>query len=1739
VLKAGSSYVPLDPGYPPERLAFMVEDAGMAALVTQEAWRERFTVPDRREVVLDGEILARRDATRLPGLAGAGNTAYVIYTSGSTGQPKGVCIEHGSAVALLDWAASIFEPASLAGVLASTSICFDLSIFEIFLPLARGGTVVLADSALHLPSLADAGRVTLVNTVPSVMAELVAGGGLPPGVRTVNLAGEALPGALVQEIYRQGGVREVYNLYGPSEDATYSTVYRVPPGEAAAPAIGRPIAGTRAYLLDRDLRPVPVGVPGELFLGGLGLARGYLGRPGQTAEKFVPDDFGGFGGPAGARLYRTGDLARWRHDGNLDFLGRLDHQVKIRGFRIELGEIEAVLAGHPAVRRALVLVLNDRPAGRLVAYVGRARQEGTDAADLSAFVAERLPRYMVPSAFVVLDALPLLPNGKVDRKALPPPDGGPSAGAGAEPRGPVEELLCEIWSEVLGTGRIGIHDDFFALGGHSLLATRLISRVRRALLVELPLVELFRTPTVAGLARWIAAAMEEKGPADGGLPLERIGGGGPRPLSHAQQRLWFLEQLEPGSALYNLGAAFRMEGTLDTAALAWSLDEVRRRHEVLRTAFRNVGGEPVQVVLPATEAAGLPQIDLGGLPADRREPEADRLGAAELRRGFDLAAGAPMRAMLLRLGEASHRTLVTLHHIVADGWSVGVLLAEVAALYGAWTAGAPSPLPEPPVRYTDFAVWQRRRLAAGSLAGQLAYWKRQLSDLPARLSLPTDRVPAVRTFQGARWPVRIGEAPARALRALGRSEGATPFMVLLAGFQAALHRLTGERDLAVGTPVANRGLPELEGLIGLFVNTLVLRGRVSGDLPFADHLAAVRQATIEAHAHQDLPFELLVEELQPVRDTGTTPLFQVAFALQDQPLELRLPGLRCELLEADSGTAKFDLSFLLAAREDGLAGHLEYASDLFDRTTAARLASCIELLLEGLADGSGLPLSRLPLMSPAMRHQMTVEWSGDGREAAAGPCVHRLFARQAGESPEALAVSGGGESLTYAELDRRSLALARALRSLGVGPEVRVGVCLDPTPDLVVALLAVLRAGGAYLPLDPALPAERLIFMLEDSSALALVTRTGVVDDRVGCAAAVLLYLDEMNLPSAEGLEPPVEPGHLAYVIYTSGSTGRPKGVGIPHSGLSALVGWHLDAYALTAADRVSQVAGLGFDAAVWEIWPALAAGASLHLADGEVRTDPERLMAWLTGQRITVSFLPTPLAEATLAVGWPGTALLRVLLTGGDRLSVHPGLELPFPIVNHYGPTESSVVATRGTVPPSAGPLPAPTIGRPVSGTRAYLLDRWLEPVPAGVAGEIHLAGAGLARGYLGRPDLTAERFVPADLGGEPGGRLYCTGDLARHLADGRLDFLGRIDGQVKIRGFRIELGEVEVALAGHAAVREVVVAARPGASGAWRLVAYLVVRNRAAASAADLRLFLRDRLPEHMIPSCFVFLERLPLTANGKVDRTALPEPPEAAAGGSAPATPVEELLAGIWSEVLGREPLGTGVEFFESGGHSLLAAKLLSRVREACGVEIPLRELFDDPSLAGLARSVERARSPGTTLVPRPSRGRLGCLQRARCLAPRGWLEPPRHRRGPRSDRAAARGSANRLPRAERTSRPSARDDPRRRPLPPGGPRRLAAGAPPDRDPAPGRRRGADRIRPRARAPGAGRRAPARAGGPSAGGRPAPHRRRRLVRRHLAAGDGGALSVLPAPRALSPSGARGPVQGLCSLAEALAPG
>jgi amino acid adenylation domain-containing protein/non-ribosomal peptide synthase protein (TIGR01720 family) len=1570
VIKAGGAYVPLDPAYPQARLAQMMEDASPLILLTSEALRT--TARECRQTVyLDASDIQEqlrgqpehnptdeeRGSVLLPQHA-----AYVIYTSGSTGNPKGVVIEHRNAAIFAAWAGSVFSREDWEGVLASTSISFDLSIFELFVTLIQGGTVVLAKSVLELPTLAARERVRLINTVPSAARALLDSSGLPASVKTINLAGEALKGSLLRDLYQSTSAERIYNLYGPSEDTTYSTFTLCARQGEKEPSIGSPVWNTRAYVLDGYLTPAPLGVIGELYLAGDGLARGYRNKAALTAERFVADPFNA----AGRRMYRTGDLARWRTDGTLEFLGRADQQVKVRGFRIELSEIECALAAHPAVNEAAVVARDVSGSGaQIIAYLVPSNGHLPDSDAMRRILGEKLPEYMLPSDFVTLKALPRTPNGKLDRRSLPAPER--RSHSYRAPQTPEEALLCTLFAEALAVERVGVSDDFFTLGGHSLAAMRLIGRIRAVMGVEVPLSVVFGAPTVAGLLPFLNSHAG-RGPEPGSLErlLKR-----PEhlPLSYSQQRLWFLDQLKGSSTEYHIPEALLLRGRLDVKALHTAIQAIVARHEILRTRFKHTENDVEQIIEPQlTEphlTLELPVADLSALTKEEREAAIAEALRLEWEIPFHLERGPLLRFQLLRLSAEEHVLLRTFHHIVADGWSEQIFNDELAALYEAAVNGGPSPLEPLPLQYADFVLWQRERIGR-TFDEDIRYWKRQLAGMPEQLDLPKDHArPARQTYEGRWLRITIPYERVAEIRRTGEARQATLYMTLLAAFVTLLQRYSGESDVVVGSPVANRQHPALERLIGYFTNAVVMRAQADGASTFEQLLDQIRKIAFEAYRHQDVPFEQLADEFSPERELNRPRIFQVMFALQNMPFRKGNWGnLQVEPRLGKEVRARLDLEVFAWEREGNLDVYFVYASDLFDEWRVEQMARHYQSLLESAVSGPGRRLRELRMESEAERRQLLVDWNDTASAYRAELCVHHLFEQQAQESPQAAAVDFEGRILSYGELNARSEALARRLRGLGVGPEQRVGICMERGIELLTALLGVLKAGAAYVPLDPAYPQERLEYMAGDAGISVLVMHSNV-RARTSFWSGPRVELDSDSMEQHSPVKPQGSAAtgkNLAYIIYTSGSTGKPKGVAVEHRQLVNQLDWAGAELRLTPADKVLQKASFSFDASMLEIFLPLAFGAQIVVARPGGEQDAEYLVQLAIEKKVSYVDLAPSLLEAMLSSrGVEEWRSLRVLSSGAEELKLELVetfyRHLPWAILwNTYGPTEATVQSTYIACRPGAEAAP---IGAPIANTQVYVLDRQMTPSPLGVPGELFIGGAGVARSYYRRPDLTAEKFVPNPYASDAGARLYRTGDLARWSVDGTLEFLGRTDEQVKIRGFRIEPGEIERALMSHPSVRDALVMVREH-SGQKQLAGYVVTGSTPESGLADaLRSHLRKVLPEYMVPPALMALAAWPLTPNGKIDRRALPMPEQQAQNYRAPRTAAEEILCGIFADVLSAEQVSIDDNFFALGGHSLLATRVTNRVRTALSAELSVRALFECPTVAELAQRLEAGR------------------------------------------------------------------------------------------------------------------------------------------------------------------------------------
>ncbi|MDP4099934.1 MAG: non-ribosomal peptide synthetase DhbF [Bacillota bacterium] len=1613
VLKTGAAYLPLDPEFPADRISYMLEDAKPSCIITTEeiaaSLPDDLAVP---ELVLDQavtqEIIKRYSPENQDVSVSLDHPAYIIYTSGSTGRPKGVVVTQKS---LSNFLLSMQEAFSLGEedrLLAVTTVAFDISALELYLPLISGAQIVIAKKETirepqALAQMIENFDINIMQATPTLWHALVTSE--PEKLRglRVLVGGEALPSGLLQAL--QDLHCSVTNLYGPTETTIWSAAAFLEEGLKGVPPIGKPIWNTQVYVLDNGLQPVPPGVVGELYIAGTGLARGYFHRPDLTAERFVADPYG----PPGTRMYRTGDQARWRADGSLDYIGRADHQIKIRGFRIELGEIDAVLANHPHIEQAAVVVREDQPGDkRLAAYV--VADAAIDTAELRRYMGASLPDYMVPSAFVEMDELPLTPNGKLDRKALPAPDFSTSVSDRA-PRTPQEEILCDLFAEVLGLARVGIDDSFFELGGHSLLAARLMSRIREVMGAELGIAKLFDEPTVAGLAAHLDLAQSARPALQRAERPEKI------PLSFAQRRLWFLHCLEGPSPTYNIPVAVRLSGELDQGLLKAALYDLVCRHESLRTIFPESQGTSYQHILDADRAC--PELHV----TEIAEKElSDRLAEA-VRYSFDLAAEPAFRAELFVIGPDEYVLLLLVHHIVGDGWSLTPLTRDLGTAYAARCHGRSPEWAPLAVQYADYALWQQELLGNEDdpnslIAGQLAFWKETLKNLPDQLELPTDYSrPAEPSHDGDTIHFRIEPEFHKRLQELARANRVSLFMVLQSGLAALLTRLGAGTDIPIGSPIAGRNDDALGDLVGLFINTLVLRTDTSGDPSFRELLDRVREVNLAAYDNQDLPFERLVEVLNPARSRATHPLFQIMLAFQNTPdAELHLPDMESSLRINSVGSAKFDLTLeisedrLADGTPNGMEGLLEYSTDLFKRETAQALADRLMRLLEAAESDPDEQIGNLDILAPEEHSSMVTDWQSVS-EKIPHACLPEQFEKQAALRPDAIAVVYENQELSYAELNERANRLARMLISEGVGPEQFVALALPRSLEMAVGLLAVLKAGAAYLPLDPDYPADRIAFMLKDAQPAFIMTNTKAANHIPPVENVPKIVLDDPELaeklntypagnPKNKDRTQPLSPLNTAYVIYTSGSTGVPKGVMIPHQNVTRLFAATEHWFRFSSDDIWTMFHSYAFDFSVWEIWGPLLHGGRLVIVPHHVSRSPEAFLRLLVKEGVTV-LNQTPSAfyqfmQAEREQPDLGQALsLRYVIFGGEALELsrledwynrHP--ENRPQLINMYGITETTVHVSYIELDRSMAALRANSlIGCGIPDLGVYVLDERLQPVPPGVAGELYVSGAGLARGYLGRPGLTSERFI-ADPFGPPGTRMYRTGDVARLRADGSLDYVGRADHQVKIRGFRIELGEIEAALVQHPQLEDAAVIVREDQPGDKRLAAY-VIPSEETFDTAELRRYAAERLPDYMVPAAFVTMKELPLTPNGKLDRKALPAPDFAAAvTGRGPRTPQEEILCDLFMEVLHLPRVGIDDRFFDLGGHSLLAVQLMSRIREALGVELSIGNLFEAPTVAGLAERLEMGSSQSALDVLLPLRT-SGDKPPLFCVHPAGGL------------------------------------------------------------------------------------------------------------------------------------------------------
>jgi amino acid adenylation domain-containing protein len=1608
ILKAGGAYVPLDIAYPQERLAFMLSDSQVSILLTQQHLVEK--LPEHQATIVcldtDWEDIAKTPSQPTKIAVKPNNLAYVIYTSGSTGQPKGVLISHCNVVRLFAATQPWFQFSQNDIWSLFHSYAFDFSVWEIWGALLYGGRLVIVPyyvsrSPELFYNLLLQEKITVLNQTPSAFQQLIqfeaslnnnSNSSINLNLRFVIFGGEALNIQSLKPWFDRHGDKfpQLVNIYGITETTVHVT-YRpinIADLNSSSKVIGCAIPDLQLYILDSHLQPVPVSVAGEIYVGGAGLARGYLNRPELTAQRFISHPFNN---QPEARLYKTGDLARYLPNGDIEYLGRIDNQVKIRGFRIELGEIETLLNQHPNLREAKVIAREDIPGDkRLVAYIipnsvkGEFNSlESEISYQIRDYLKQQLPDYMVPAAFVVLESFPLTNNGKVDYRALPTPNYTSARSNYIAPQNPIEKAIADIWSQVLKVDNIGIDNNFFELGGHSLLATQVLSRIRQEFNQEIPIHLLFEFPTILEFSKHIGITKTTNNNLLIPIlePREQL----EIPLSFAQQRLWFLDQLQPNKTAYNLVYTFKIQGLLHIAALEKSIADIIERHELLRTNFVAIDGQAIQIINDSWKNSfSLPVINLRSLSDEQLEREVLTIAKQEVETPFNLAKDALFRVRLLQLSAEKFILIFNIHHIIFDGWSFGILFAELNAIYTAYCEGLTSPLTKLPIQYADFSLWQRKWLTDSNLESQFNYWKKQLSGILPILKLPIDRPrPRVQTYRGTTKTFVLSPELTASITSFAQKEGVTVFMTLLTAFKLLLCRYSGQEDVIVGTPIAGRNRREIEGLIGFFVNTLALQTNLAEHPSFRELLSRVRRVCLEAYTHQDVPFEQLVEVLQPERDSSHTPIFQVMFALQNAPIgKLQLPNLNLEVLEPLVTTAKFDITLSMEERNGQLIGEWEYNTDLFDDWTMERMLKNFQVLLSEILTDPEQNIWKLPLLTESEKHQLLIAWNQNEVNINNARYIYQLFEDQVQKTPDAIAVVFENEEITYEELNKKANQVANYLRKLGISANKLVGLCLEPSLARIIGLLGILKAGGVYLPLDPVYPQERLRFMIEDSQVSILLTQKSLADKLfINSLQVVNLDADWLHIAieSTNNLQSCISADNLAYIIYTSGSTGTPKGVLISHQAIAHHCQNVIQRYQLNSSDRILQFASLSFDVSLEQILTTLVVGATLIIADAKLLTPWEFHQKLIDCSLTVVDIPPVYLTQWLQSLDektcFAPINQLRLVICGGEALPAQT-LKMWYnspikgvSLINAYGPTEATITAIAFTVPQNITAIESYTnipIGRPLPNRKVYILDPQKNLVPIGATGELYIGGESLAQGYLNRPELTNEKFIFHPLENT---KLYKTGDLARYLPDGNIQFLGRIDNQVKIRGFRIELGEIETLLNQHPDLQEAKVLAREYIPGEQRLIAYIIpysakeeIDNQEitllqSEISHKVRDYLKHKLPDYMVPSAFVALESFPLTPNGKIDYNVLPAPDFSASQIKyiAPITHTQKILANIWSQILKVENIGIEDNFFELGGHSLLATVLVSRIRQTFNQEIPLSLLFEYPTISQLSVAI----------------------------------------------------------------------------------------------------------------------------------------------------------------------------------------
>lgn len=1565
VLKAGCAYVPLDPDYPALRLSYMVENSAMPVIITQQSLQKNLPESNAAIICLDSQSGQIDGQDSNPDcLTSPDSLAYIIYTSGSTGKPKGVQVPHRGVVNLVTTMAREPGITETDTLLAVITLSFDMSVPELILPLTVGAKVVIAgrettNNGELLAELLHNSRATILQATPATFHMMIESGWQgSPNLRII-CGGEALPKSLAAELLKRSA--QLWNMYGPTEITVYATCYRIAdPGHPIL--IGHPIGNVIVYILDGDRQPVPIGVPGELYVGGDGVTRGYLNRDDLTAKQFISNPFSGNRNDI---LYRTGDLVRFHKDGNIEYITRIDNQVKIRGFRIELGEIEVALSSFPGILKTVVIPkIGAMGDARLVAYFVTDGKSFFSVSELQSHLGRQLPGYMIPQHFMQLEAFPLTPVGKIDRKALPDIENVHGQDEYIAPVTDTENVLSEIWQTVLGIRQISIQDNFFNIGGHSLLAIQVVAKIKKLLNVPLSLRNFFENPTIHSLAELIDSTTSTTDVISNlSIPKRTTANA---PLSFQQQRLWYLNKLNPGATVFNVPAGWRIKGPLDANLFEHCLNRVFERHEILRTAIKDFDDGPRQVTLPSVQFH-FNRVDLSQEQEEKKEEKFYSLIRIDAKSIFDLSEAPLFKATLYKFSDHEHVFSYMPHHVIWDGWSFDIFRHELKMLYESALAGQTARLPDLPIQYADFSEWQRNRVNSPEYKAHIDYWKQQLAGRLPILQLPTDHPrPAILTYDnGGSEPFSLSRQMTDGLTEIARGSEATLFMLLLAAFNILLHRYTNDNDIIVGTPISGRDQEEIANLIGFFVNTLVIKTKINADAPFDVFLKQVRELCIDAFNHQEVPFEQLVEILNPARDLSRSPLFQVLFIYQDaRNRKNTIADLSLAYIDAPTPGTQTDIDFWVRLTDNGIAGGFRYNSDLFEPETIKQMLGNYQMILEGILNASQAPVKDINILPAEDYQKIVYEWNNTDCLFHGPSTVHQLFEKQTTLTPEATAIVFNEKSVTYRELNQKSNQWAHKLIESGVKEKSFVGIYLERSLEMVTCMLGVLKAGAAYLPLDPDYPQERIAFMAEDAD-LSIIVSQKHLSEGLPAYVQKVLFVEESGITRyhSENPDAKISPEDLAYIIYTSGSTGKPKGVQVPHQALTNFLLSMQKKPGIRSNDILLAVTTFSFDIAALELFLPLISGATCVITDRETAMDGQQLVRQIACSETTIMQATPSTWRLLIAAGWEGKENLKILC-GGEAFPqdlVRPLLNRCSELWNMYGPTETTIWSTCMQITDAEKPM---SIGRPIANTQVYILDPDMNPVPIGVLGELYIGGTGVTKGYLNRQQLTENQFIAnpfIETGADQKQALmYRTGDRGRYLPDGTIEYLERIDTQIKVRGFRIELGEIEASLSSHEEVAQAVVVCREERPGDKRIYAYIMPRIPGNLDPAALKKHMRSTLPEYMVPQHFVEINTIPLTPAGKVDRKALPSLDSEDISGKnefiAPATDTEKKLAQIWQNVISISQISIHDNFFDIGGHSLLAVEVFADIKRKFHLELPLAILFQAPTIQDLANCID---------------------------------------------------------------------------------------------------------------------------------------------------------------------------------------